>query len=302
MPFADPYRPFFLAGPTGSGKSALALALARHLPAEIVNADAYQLYRGIATLTAGPTESDRQACPHHLYQILEPAESCDAGRYLSLALPVLAEISQRQRIPLVTGGSGLYLKALSHGLDDSVAVDPGLRAQLDRLSLEEIRERLARADPVSLCRIEPRNRRYLQRALEISLSAQRPASLLRTAWEGNPPGLRGVLVERPREELFARIERRVVTMFERGALAEVNAISTWSPTSLQAIGVREILAHLRGETSLAVCIESIQKATRRYARRQLTWFRREVWLHRITIPPADAWQQVLAEVCPLLGG
>jgi tRNA dimethylallyltransferase len=290
------YRPLFLAGATASGKTAFALALSRQFPVEIVNADAYQLYRGLDTLTASPSQAERAICPHHLYGVLDPAESCDAGRYLALAKPLLKSISERGRIPLVTGGSGLYLKALTHGLDDSPHVNPSIRAELNELSLEEIRKRLAATDPLSLDRIGPHNRRYLQRALEISLTTKQPASQFRKAWTSDPPGLRGILLQRPREELFQIIESRVIGMFEGDVLAEVSSINTWSSTSLQAIGVREIQAHQRGDIDRKTCIQRIQQATRRYARRQTTWFQREHWLQRIAVPLNDAWDRTVQHI------
>lgn len=294
MPTSDPFRPFFLTGATGTGKTALAIALSQDFPIEIVNADAFQLYRGLTTLTASPSEAELAICPHHLYGVLDPAESCDAGRYLTLARPVLEAIIQRSHIPVVTGGSGLYLKALTHGLDDLLPVNPSIREDLNRLTLDEVRERLGALDPVSLNRIEPLNRRYLQRALEISLTANQPASQLRKSWTSDPPGLRGVLLERPREQLFNRIEQRAIAMLDGGALEEVAAIESWSPTSLQAIGVREIQSHLRGEIDRDTCIQRIQMITRRYAKRQITWFRREHWLQRMEIPPGEDWKSQIA--------
>lgn len=303
MPPFRSFRPLYLAGPTSSGKTALALALSRHLPVEIVNADAFQLYRGLTTLTAAPSIPERNVCPHHLYGILDPSETCDAGRYQELATPLLAEISARGRIPLVTGGSGLYLKALTHGLDPILAIDPALRATLSSLSLEEIRDRLEQVDPDSRRRIDPQNRRYLQRALEISLSSGRPASGLRQAWASDPPGLRGILLERPREDLDRRIDERVASMLLHGeAQAEVAAISTWSSTSLPTIGVREIQSLLRGEIDPGQCLASIRQTTRRYARRQMTWFRRENWMLRVAPPPEENWQDSLPALLRLIDG
>lgn len=301
MPIHPPTPALFLTGPTGSGKSALAVALARHFPVEIVNGDAFQLYRGLETLTASPAAAERQVCPHHLYEILSPSETCDAARYLDLVQPVLADIQSRGHLAIVTGGSGMYLKALSHGLDDSVCPSPTIRAELDLLSLEQIRARLAAADPSSLDRIGPHNRRYLQRALEITLTAGRPASELRQAWSVDPPGLRGVYLDRPRDELNQRIATRSQAMLNNGALEEVAAIPSWSATSRQAIGVREIQAHLAGEIDFATCLERIQQATRRYAKRQITWFRRERWLLSLSPPPGAEWDHLIPEIRALLG-
>ena len=274
----SPYRPFYVTGPTGSGKSDLALELARITGGEVVNADAFQLYRGLPILTACPSPQAYREVPHHLYEVLGPEESCDAGRYLALATPVLAEISARGRVPIVVGGSGLYLKALTHGLGEPPPSQAALRGCLDQLSRGELSQILARIDPVSAATIEPANRRYRQRAVEISLLARRPASTLREAWTSDPVGLRGILVTRQRDELHTRILRRAQAMLEGGAIAEVTDIAAWSGTASKAIGVREIQAFLRGEMDREACALAIAIATRQYAKRQRPWFRREQWL------------------------
>jgi tRNA dimethylallyltransferase len=268
----------FVVGPTAVGKTVRALDLARLLGGEIVNADAFQLYRGLPTLTACPSPDERALVPHHLFEVLSPAETCDAGRYLELARPVLADLAGRGKAAVIVGGSGLYVKALTHGLEDTPPSDPELRARLDALSHGEILRLLSRIDPASLASLGPHNRRYLQRAVEITLTARNPASSLRRAWNQTPSGLRGVLLERPREELAERIARRVDAMLAGDAVREVAAVTAWSSTSSRAIGVREIQALRRGETGLEECAEAIRAATRRYAKRQLTWFRRERWL------------------------
>lgn len=279
----DPYRPFYIAGPTGCGKSAVAVALAERIDGEIVNADAFQIYRELRILTARPDETDEARVPHHLYGALSTSETCGAARYAEIAEPVIAEISARGKTPIVVGGSGLYLKALTHGLNEAPAADPEIRAELDRLSLEQLVERLRGLDPASAERIDSQNRRYVQRAVEISLATGRPASEAREAWQADEPSLRGVLLNRAREELYDRINARTVAMLDHGAVEEVAAVGTWSETSEKAIGVREIRALLAGELSREICVEQIQQSTRRYAKRQLTWFRREKWLAEILI-------------------
>jgi tRNA dimethylallyltransferase len=281
--------PFYVVGPTGSGKSDFAEALAQVTGGEIVNADAYQIYRGLPVLTACPSTASRAAVRHHLYEVVPPERICDAGRYLDLARPVLAGIVSRGKLPIVTGGSGLYVKALTHGLNEAPGSDPALRRQLDQLTPGELQGLLRRLDPVSAASITPENRRYVQRAVEVCLIARQPASSLRQAWANDPPGLRGVCLVRPRAELHLRIHHRVRAMWQSGALEEVRAVGEWSTTSSKAIGVAEIREFLQGNVSREACIAAIETATRRYAKRQITWFRRERWL-----TPIDAASSALA--------
>jgi len=274
--------PVYLVGPTGSGKSDLALQLARLTGGEIVNADAFQLYHGLPVLTASPSPADCAAVPHHLYGVLSPEETCHAGRYLELARPVLADIAARGVLPIVVGGSGLYIKALTHGLSEAPASQPGLRARLDQLSQGELSRILIHLDPAATATIAGGNRRYIQRAVEISLLAGRPASSLRESWTADPPGLRGLFLIRSRQQLHERIHRRTEAMLQQGAIDEVTAVRKWSATSEKAIGAREIQQLTRGEIDQAACIAAIDLATRRYAKRQMTWFRREHWLLPVT--------------------
>ena len=285
---------FFIAGPTGCGKSKIAVELAERTGGEIVNADAFQLYRGIGIITAQPSLAEQERVPHHLYGVVETSETFHAARYRELAAPVIAEISQRGRIPLVTGGSGLYLKALTHGLNEAPAADPDLRRQLDELSVEELLAELQTLDPEAAERIDPKNRRYVQRALEITKTTGRPSGESRQAWEDDDQRLRGIFLNRPRSELRERIEQRVVEMFQQGAVEEVLAIETWSETSRKAIGVPEILELEDREA----CMAAIQQASRRFAKRQRTWFRREAWLTEVDVSEQDA----VAVATRLLGG
>ncbi len=277
-----PPEPFYICGPTASGKSALALAYARKLDGEIINADAFQLYRGIETLSAAPSLTEIAQSPHHLYGVLAPSTPNDAGSYRSLALPIIQRIQARGKTPIITGGSGLYLKFLTHGPAPLPRADASLRVELDGLPLGELVARLTELDPLEASRTALENRRFVSRALEICLLSGRKASALRDGWEAQTARisgkLRGIVIQRPREILHQRIARRTRIMLESGAIQEVAALADVSSHCEKAIGFREIRCLLRGEIDLSTCGELINAATRQYAKRQETWFRREQWL------------------------
>ena len=275
-------QPYYICGPTASGKSALALELAARLDGEIVNADAFQLYRGLEIVSAAPSLEEFGLFPHHLYGVLEPTESADAQRYVNLAKPVIAEIQSRGKTPIITGGSGLYLKFLTHGAAPLPTGDAALRAEMDAKPLEELVEQLKTLDPVEASRTALRNRRFVSRALEICILSGQKASDLRDGWEAQTAEisshLRGVVIQRTRADLHARIALRTRAMLDGGALEEVAALKDISTNCGKAIGFREIQALLAGEIDRATCEELINAATRQYAKRQETWFRREKWL------------------------
>jgi tRNA dimethylallyltransferase len=281
-------RPLYLCGPTASGKSALALELAVRFDGEIVNGDAFQLYRGLPVLTAAPGPDELARVRHHLYQILDPRERCDAMAYRRLAAPVLEDIRGRGKTPVVVGGSGLYLKFLSHGPSPLPPGDPELRRELERHSLDELVTRLTALDPVEAARTDLENRRYVTRALEICLLAGRPCSELRDRWASRrrecDAALRGLYLQRPREQLHRRIEARTDHMLESGALDEVRALGDCPEHIAGIIGVGPIREFLAGRIDRETCRHRILTATRQYAKRQETWFRRERWLQRLDWP------------------
>jgi tRNA dimethylallyltransferase len=278
----DPERLFFVCGPTAAGKSARALEIAREFDGEIVNGDAFQLYHGLEVLTAAPPTADRREIPHHLYGVLSPREAVDAMAYLRLVVPVIDELLARGKTPVITGGSGLYLKFLSHGPSPLPPGDPALRAELAAQPLAALVERLRALDPAEAARTDLHNRRYVSRALEVCLLAGAPCSSLRDDWQQasaiRAAKLRGILIQRPRPELHHRIARRTGTMLDGGAVEEVAALDETAPGLEKAIGLREIRQLLAGEIDRPACEELINAATRQYAKRQDTWFRREGWL------------------------
>lgn len=274
--------PYFICGPTASGKSALALEMAEKLGGEIVNADAFQLYRGLETLSAAPSDAEKQRVPHHLYGVLAPTESADAGSYMRMALPVIAEIQNRGKTPIITGGSGLYLKFLTHGPAPLPTGDAALRAEFDARPLDDLVAQLQALDPVEASRTALQNRRYVSRALEICLLTGKRASDLRDQWEAQTRDLsaklRGLVIQRSRPDLHARIALRTRAMLDGGAIEEVAALEHVSNNCSKAIGFREIRSLLAGEIDRAACEQLINAATRQYAKRQESWFKRESWL------------------------
>ena len=273
-------RAFFIVGPTSTGKSELAADVAHEIGAEIVSADAFQIYRGLNLLTAKPDASTLAKAPHHSIGTIRLSEEMNAEKYRRAAMCAVAEINSRGRLALVVGGSGLYIKALTHGLASLPEADPRLREQLNAMSLDELRTQLAELDPEGARKIDTKNRRRLVRALEVCLLTGKPASAA-VAGVGDPgqPGsaipASGIFVFRDREELYARINQRVEAMFENGVIEEVRAAGAMSATASQMIGLREIRQLVDGKISISQCVAAIQQATRRYAKRQLTWFRRQ---------------------------
>jgi tRNA dimethylallyltransferase len=270
-------RAFFIVGPTATGKSELTADLALEVDGEIVSADAFQIYRGLDLLTAKPEAFTLAKAPHHLIGTVPVSEEMNAEKYCRLATSVIGNINSRGKLAIVVGGSGLYIKALTHGLAPLPGSDPKLRKRLDAMSLDELGSRLVERDPEMARKIDVKNRRRIVRALEICLLTGKPASAQREQWVASAQDacVTGVFVFRHREELYERINQRVEIMFDRGVIEEVRDGGITSATASQMIGLREIRQLLAGKKSLTQCITEIQQATRRYAKRQLTWFRRQ---------------------------
>lgn len=273
-----------LAGPTAVGKTEFALALAERLGGEIIGADAFQVYAGMDVLTAKPSAAELQRVPHHLIGEISLSHAFDAAQYRQRALAAIAAIEQRGRVPLVVGGSGFYFRALLRGLPEMPAANAQLRAELAQRSLAQLAEEYARLDPAGAAQIDRANPRRLIRALEVSLLSGRPFSSYRAAPDQAVLPARGFALNRDRADLHRRIEARVETMFAQGVIEEVRQLSELGATAAQVLGLREIQAHLRGEITRAEAITAIAQATRHYAKRQLTWFRREPTFEPILLP------------------
>jgi len=289
---------FFVAGPTAVGKTEIAIALAEACNGEIVGADAFQVYRGLDILTAKPSTEALGRVPHHLVGTVSLTETFSVARYLEATRQAIADIQTRDRLPIITGGTGLYLRALTRGLADVPPSSPELRAELESIPLPQLLARLETLDREAARLVDRQNPRRVRRALEVVLVSGKPFSSFRQEWEETPP-FHGVLLERGRDDLYNRINQRTAAMFKQGVVEEVRAViasGTASSTAQQVLGWNQIGALLRGELTEAECIASIQQATRRYAKRQLTWFRREPMLTPVPIAPENDSKAVLQKV------
>ncbi len=270
--------PIFLLGPTGCGKSKVAVQLAQLLGrAEIVSADAYQVYRAMPILTAAPTAADMGGVPHHLIGTMEVSENNDAATHARRAQACIADIQARGAVPIVTGGSGLYVKFISHGISPAPPSDPALRAELMALPAEEAVRRLQAADPEGAAATNLQNPRYVVRNLEIVLLGGKPLSYWRNNWQPQACGP-GFNLVREVPELDRRIAARAEQMLQDGAIAEVAALpAELSPTAEKTLGLSLIRDHLTGNSTRAELTAALALATRQYAKRQRTWLRREPW-------------------------
>ena len=265
---------FFVVGPTATGKSEIAAQVAQICHGEIVSADAFQVYRGLDLLTAKPDAATLRSVPHHLIGTIPLTEAMNAEKFRGAAVRALRDIRARDKPAFVVGGTGMYVKALTHGLSPLPGANPEIRAQLNACDVSELVARLAEVDPQTARVIDPKNKHRVLRALEICLLTGRAAS----AQRGRAAPLRepaGVLVSRDRSELYARINARVEMMFAKGVVEEVRALNAIGATAAKALGLQSIRDLIEGRITERDCIASIQQATRRYAKRQLTWFQRQ---------------------------
>jgi len=279
---------FLIGGPTASGKTARALEIAQQTNGTIVNADAMQVYRGLPLLTAQPSEKEKAEAPHKLYEILDPDARSSAGRWKLLAEEAIREAAQEGRTPLLVGGTGLYFKALLGGLADIPPISNEARAEAqklyDELGSEAFREKLRARDPESATKIKPNDRQRLIRAYEVALETGQPLGHWHKAEQAQSTlaahfTIRKILLMPDRAALYAACDARFLKMIEKGALKEVEKLlaRNLDPAlpAMKILGVPELAAHLRGETSLDEAIAKAKQATRHYAKRQMTWFRNQ---------------------------
>jgi tRNA dimethylallyltransferase len=286
-------RVLFLLGPTGIGKSALAVELASATGAEIVNADAFQMYRGLDIGTAKPAPEVRQVVPHHLFDVLDPTEICSAGKYARLARETVEKLGGQGKPVIITGGTGFYIRALREGLNELPEVPPDLRAELrnrlKREGLSSLREELRTCDPVTWARVHPQDTQRILRALEIYRASGTPWSeWLRVGKPGFTPlraEQRGVRLTCSRALLYDQLSARLDNMIAGGWVEEVKRLLSQGVTpeapAFRAIGYREWVEYLEGRWSFEQARARVLHASRHYAKRQETWFRRETWLEPV---------------------
>ncbi|WP_447761889.1 tRNA (adenosine(37)-N6)-dimethylallyltransferase MiaA [Sphingopyxis panaciterrae] len=276
-----------IAGPTASGKSALAVALAKTLENGIViNADASQVYADLAILSARPSEDEMEGIPHRLFGHIDAAEAHNAARWADEARGAIAEAHAAGKVPILVGGTGLYLRTLLHGIAPVPEIDPAIRDAVRAMEVADAHASLVHLDPAAAARLNPADRTRIARALEVVQATGRTLGDWQQAREGgiaDDIALAPFLLLPPRDWLRARCDRRLVQMFDHGAIAEAEALLArrLDPDlpAMRAIGVPQIARHLAGEISRAEALDLTQAATRQYAKRQFTWFRHQ--------PPPD---------------
>ena len=278
-----------LLGPTGVGKTGVSSLLAKKLDTEIISADSMQIYRHMDIGTAKPTSQEKATVKHHMIDIVEPWESYSTGKYIAKVVPIIEGLHKTGKIPIVVGGTGLYIKAMTRGIFSGPSADWTLRKELFSLEEEEknsLYNYLRELDPVAAGKITQHDTRRIVRAIEVCLKSNTSMSeMQKKLTKPLPYEFIKIGLTRDRKELYKLIEDRVALMVESGLVEEVKNILTMNPdrTPMQAIGYKEIATYLKGEISLDEAVGLVKKCTKRYAKRQFTWFKKEEGIHWIDL-------------------
>lgn len=285
----------FIVGPTASGKSEAALALAGKIPCEILSCDAMQVYRGIAIASGKPSAAELKSVPNHLLDLVSLEEEFDVAAFNKAALQAVDIVLKNKKIPLIVGGSGMYAQILLDGIFDGGGRDEKVRekllARLEKEGPAALHAELKKVDPPAAKKIHANDGRRLVRALEVFYSTQTPMSEMQRKrsglWDKYRVAVYGL--ERSRGDLYSRIDARVEAMFDAGLVDEIRSVEKLklSPTAARLIGIKEVLDYVRGNTDLQTAKETMKKNTRRFAKRQMTWFRKDKRINWIPVKAGD---------------
>ena len=300
-----------IAGPTASGKTALTVALARELDGEVVSCDSRQVYKRMDIGTAKPSPEERQGIPHHMIDVAEPWEDYSVSRYCADAAPIVEDIVSRGKTAIIAGGTGLYMDSLIRGNDFAPFPSTGVRERLereaDREGMEALLARLRAVDPEAAARLHLSDRKRIIRAMEVYLETGETITAHNRRTQALPPRFSPVwlgLDFESRAELYSRIDRRVDVMLEAGLLEEIRALlRSGIPekcTAMQAIGYKEFTAALDGRCTVEAAADQVRQSSRRYAKRQLTWFRRNGRIHWLRRGPGEGSAEILASARRIL--
>ena len=289
-----------IAGPTASGKTALSIALAKELDAEIVSCDSMQVYKRMDIGTAKPTVAEREGIVHHMLDVAEPDEDFSVSRYCNMASPIVDDILVRGKTAIIVGGTGLYMDSLIRGNDFAPFPSTGMREKLEEKPIEEVYAQLQSVDPEAAARLHLSDKKRIIRAMEVYLETGETITEHNRRTQAIPPKYRPVwfaLEDEDRQDLYARIDRRVEIMLKQGLIDEIRSLlDSGIParcTAMQAIGYKEFVAALEGHISVAEAAAQVQQSSRHYAKRQLTWFRRNPNIHWLRRSKTTGSEEIL---------
>ncbi len=289
-----------IAGPTASGKTALSIALAKELDGEVVSCDSMQVYKYMDIGTAKPTVEERAGIPHHMLDVAEPTEDFSVSRYCEMAGPIVDDILARGKTAIIAGGTGLYMDALIRGNDFAPFPSTGVRQRLEKEPIEQVYQQLQQVDPEAAARLHLADKKRIIRAMEVYLETGETITAHNLKTQAKPPKYSPVwfgLEDENRADLYARIDRRVEQMVDAGLMAEIQGLLDRGiperSTAMQAIGYKEFLQVFRGQATLNEAIAQVQQSSRKYAKRQLTWFRRNTAMNWLKRAPGQTTAEIL---------
>ena len=296
-----------IAGPTASGKTALSIALAKELDAEIVSCDSMQVYRRMDIGTAKPSAEEREGIVHHMLDVAEPEEDFSVSRYCEMASPIVDSILAKGKTCIIVGGTGLYMDSLIRGNSFAPFPSTGMRQRLEQQPIEEVFSQLQTIDPEAAARLHLSDKKRIIRAMEVYLETGETITAHNKRTQAIPPRYAPIwfaLEDENRQDLYDRIDRRVDVMLEMGLIDEIKSLLASNVpktcTAMQAIGYKEFLSALDGHISIEEAADQVRKASRHYAKRQLTWFRRNASIHWLRRRPGGTGEEILSNARQIL--